>query len=134
MKSAASIIEVADIEKNDNVAKLIKCAEDMLISKDFSAINTLVANTLQCFGESGGHSISNLSLLQKDKNSALNNSIFLTKRNKIIEYEKDGTYIPICTRNAFMKYYTSSPEQLYYWSSIDQHNYYTEIATTLNKL
>ena len=76
--------------------------------------------------------ITNLTLLDKDSNSALNNSIFEIKRKRIIEREKLNTFIVICTHNVFLKYYSSTPAQLYYWNKNDRWDYLEAIKETLN--
>lgn len=78
------------------------------------------------------HSLSNLALLGRDENSALNNSVFDVKRDKIIEMDKNGCYIPLCTRRVFLKYYTQSDEnQIHFWSEKDRTAYFEAIKTTL---
>lgn len=69
------------------------------------------------------HSIDNLALLDKDTNSALNNDIFDIKRKKIIERDKNGAFIPLCTRNVFLKYYNEELAQGYFWSEEDRSQY-----------
>jgi len=69
-------------------------------------------------------SISNMALLSSADNSALSNSTFDVKRNKILEMDKDGLYIPICTRRVFLKYYTESKDhQLHFWGVQDREAY-----------
>ena len=69
-------------------------------------------------------SIANMALLSSADNSALNNSAFDVKRNKILEMDKDGSYIPICTRRVFLKYYTDSKDhQLHFWGIEDRKAY-----------
>ena len=74
-----------------------------------------------------------LALLSKKDNSTLNNSIFPVKRNKIIELEKEGKFIPLCTRNVFLKFYSNSDNQPYYWSSNDKESYYIALKETLKQ-
>ena len=70
------------------------------------------------------HSISNLALLRSDNNAALSNSAFDVKRNKIIELDKEGQYIPFCTKMAFLKYYTPSEKnQVNFWGQADRIAY-----------
>ena len=53
-------------------------------------------------------SIANLALLDHRDNAALSNSVFEVKRRDIIRRDKAGSYIPACTRNVFLKYYTET--------------------------
>lgn len=70
------------------------------------------------------HSIANLALLSWEDNAALNNSTFDVKRNRIVEMDKKGCYIPFCTKMVFLKYYTPSQEnQLHFWGAADRKAY-----------
>jgi len=69
------------------------------------------------------HGIENMALLDKDTNSALNNAIFEVKRRRIIEKDKEGVFIPICTKNLFSKYYSSQVSHMHYWSRSDREDY-----------
>jgi hypothetical protein len=78
------------------------------------------------------HSLSNLALLEISDNSALNNSAFDVKRNKIIDMDKKGDYIPICTRRAFLKYYTPSQfNQMHFWGEADRDGYINDMNYVL---
>ena len=70
------------------------------------------------------HSIGNLALLKSDDNAALNNSAFDVKRNMIISMDREGKYIPFCTKMVFLKYYSPSSEnQLHFWGQSDRAAY-----------
>jgi uncharacterized protein with ParB-like and HNH nuclease domain len=70
------------------------------------------------------HSLSNMTLLEPSDNSALNNSTFDVKRNLILKMDKTNDYIPVCTRQVFLKYYTpSESNQLHFWGQADRDAY-----------
>ena len=70
------------------------------------------------------HSIGNLALLRADDNAALNNSTFDVKRNLIVSMDKEGQFIPFCTKMVFLKYYTPSEDnQLHFWGQADRVAY-----------
>lgn len=102
-----------------------------------NALKKLQENILKLFqeiNENSIHSIDNLALLGKDNNSALNNSTFEDKREKIIELDKNGEFIPPCTRNVFLKYYTLKKNyQIYYWGMADREAYKKAITQTLKE-
>ena len=75
----------------------------------------------------------NLALISKKDNSALNKSIFPVKRAKIIALEKAGKFIPPCTKNVFLKFYSHSANQPYYWSIEDQANYFNELERVIKQ-
>jgi uncharacterized protein with ParB-like and HNH nuclease domain len=123
----AKTIEIIDIQP------YIKRIEDMLkLEKiELDNFNNLKNEIIQLFDSSSVHEIDNLALLSKKDNSTLNNSIFPVKRNKIINLEKEGKFIPMCTRNVFLKFYSNSDNQPYYWSSTDKESYLKSIKETL---
>ncbi len=78
------------------------------------------------------HSISNLALIEVGPNAALNNSAFAAKRDKIVEMDRNGQYIPFCTKMVFLKYYTKSEgNQVLFWGKNDQLSYVAAINETL---
>lgn len=77
------------------------------------------------------NNLRNLCLLDKGTNRSYKNDSFKNKRKKIIEQEKQGTFIPICTRNIFMKYYSKELKQLGQWSEIDRTAYFETIKEVI---
>lgn len=79
------------------------------------------------------HGIENLALLTTKNNSSLSNGPFIEKREKIIEMDKNGEFIPICTKNVFLKYYTNTKKlsDVYFWSKQDQEDYKGSIIKIL---
>ncbi len=70
------------------------------------------------------NTIANLALLNSKDNAALNNSTFDVKRNRIINMDKKGYYIPFCTRMVFLKYYSDSKDNiLHFWDMNDMKAY-----------
>ena len=77
------------------------------------------------------HSLSNMALLTVGENAALSNSTFDVKRIKIVEMDKNGEFIPACTRNVFMKYYSSTDTNLHFWSEEDRKAYISAMNAVL---
>ena len=78
------------------------------------------------------HSIANLALLDASDNAALSNSAFDVKRNKIVEMDKEGRFIPFCTKMVFLKYYTPSDKtNLHFWGEDDRNAYIREMNRVL---
>ena len=116
-----------------NVAADTSLADDMQAAIDkqkleraeFDELQQKVVELLSVQGNAEYlHSISNLALLRADDNAALNNSTFDVKRNLIISMDKEGQYIPFCTKMVFLKYYTPSEDnQLHFWGQSDRAAY-----------
>jgi len=66
-------------------------------------------------------------LLDRGTNRSYKNDSFKNKRNKIIENEKNGTFIPVCTRNVFMKYYSKELKDLEIWNENDRADYLDDL-------
>jgi hypothetical protein len=77
------------------------------------------------------HSVTNLALLSCGNNSALGNAVFEVKRRRILDLDRKGAYIPICTRNVFLKYYTDAEaQQAHFWSAQDRESYLAAMLST----
>lgn len=78
-------------------------------------------------------SIANLALLARDDNSVLNNSVFEVKRRHVIALDQAGSYIPVCTRNVFLKYYDThaSAQQIHFWGPRDREAYLDAMRAVL---
>ncbi len=92
------------------------------------------------FGEAGDEaaeqtmdSIGNLALLNDTINRSYKNALFPIKRSVIIERDSKGEFLPICTKNAFMKYYSDRFDQVMYWRSADARAYQAAIVGALNE-
>jgi uncharacterized protein with ParB-like and HNH nuclease domain len=75
--------------------------------------------------------ISNLTLLDSETNRGYKNAVFPLKRKTIIDREKKGTFIPICTKNVFLKYFSSYPPKISFWTQDDRENYYKDLEEIL---
>ena len=61
----------------------------------------------------------------------------MTKDGKLelIKEEKaKSSFVPICTKQVFMKYYSSIMSDANYWTKIDAEGYKRDIEECLNKL
>ena len=77
--------------------------------------------------------LGNLALLDERTNKSYKNAFFAVKRKTIIDLDRDGHFIPIATKNLFLKYYTRFPMSMLYWSSMDAKDYLCAIERKLAK-
>jgi hypothetical protein len=76
------------------------------------------------------HSVTNLALLASADNAALSNAVFEVKRRRILELDRKGAYIPVATRQVFLKYYTDADaQQIHFWSTQDREAYLRAILS-----
>ena len=75
--------------------------------------------------------LTNMALLQGDKNAAFNNKTYPEKREKLAEYEnveKKALFVPVCTRNVFFKHYSPLSSNPFVWDKEAALEYVTAIA------
>jgi len=127
---AADELGRQDTSKPTNLAAEV---DRLLGLKEISKVEfeTLQENIMARFGEPGLNTLDNLALLARNDNAMLNNGTFPQKRARIIELEKRGAFIPITTRNVFLKYYTPENLNLNYWTRTDRECYREAISETL---
>ena len=123
-----------DLTKNATLIEEIESRDKENTTEE--QFNTWFKKVIQAFNLEQNidyiHMLSNMALLGAFDNSALNNSTFDVKRDKILEMDKKGDYIPICTRRVFLEYYTSSGEtQLHFWGKADRDAYIEAMNATL---
>lgn len=136
-KTALETLPGRTTEQNTELFRRIDVSLDRI---DAAAFRVLQQEIVEIFtveeGNSLGddvHRLPNLALLSRGVNSALGNSVFEVKRNEILRRDRAGQYIPPCTRNAFLKYYTDgADQQLHLWGPQDRAAYFEEMVRILS--
>lgn len=77
--------------------------------------------------------VQNLTLLTEHDNRGIGNKFFFEKRQKLQEYYQQGSFIPACSMNVFMKFYSDNPEQMAFWDKKDRESYKIKIEQTITK-
>lgn len=138
-------IDKTDLKKVDTLKENLKHFDQEYIEEDISKGNKDllkdISEELSLFLDM--NLISNLALLDGNTNSSIGNKKFLDKRVEILKIDKLGwaevkgekrkAFIPICTKNAFLKYYTKKIDQMTYWGYQDRIDYKSAIEIQLNK-
>ena len=75
--------------------------------------------------------ISNLTLLDSATNRSYKNAVFPIKRKTIIDRDKQGVFVPICTKNVFLKYFSEYPPKISFWTQEDRENYEKDLENIL---
>lgn len=126
--------EIMDsVNEAEELVKVIESKSKKNIGNDFKTLQEKIVGQLSPKGETDTlHSIDNLALLDVSDNAALSNYVFDAKRNIIIDLDKQGRYIPYCTKMVFFKYYTPSDHvQVHFWGPEDRKAYEANIKTKL---
>ncbi len=138
--------EVDDQEKLKESKNLI----DDLRKKDLHEIKDKLLDFYNTLSNAlNKDNINNLCLLDTNTNSSLGNNDFKRKREMILETDSNGeveidgekhkVFIPITTKNVFLKYYTKKSDkiqeeiQFTYWGKKDREDYISAIEEQLAK-
>ena len=130
-RAVLASMHVADAERDQMREALVARIDARPVELTSGSFNALAAAvdsfftlTADAGTEHGPHSLSNLALLPGDSNATLSNSVFEVKRRKIIELDREGRYIPVCTRHVFLKYFPGADDgHMHFWSHRDRDAY-----------
>ncbi len=123
----------------DQLEKILTYAREILSENTFnseafeSIFNQVYSLYMPDGNDETNHSVGNLTLLDSSTNRSYQNAIFPIKRNRIIALDKTATFIPVCTKNAFLKYYSERVESMMFWYSQDSESHQramVELLTT----
>lgn len=77
-------------------------------------------------------SFGNLALLDCHTNRSYKEAQFVDKRKIIIERESKGLFVPLCTKNVFLKVYSKNLDEMDIWNENDKSEYVSAVNQTLN--
>ncbi|MDK2083317.1 DUF262 domain-containing protein [Aliarcobacter butzleri] len=122
------ILKLPNIEKTKDIILKMEKKE---FNEFFDDIQNKIEGVDNDFNK---HSIGNLTLLDNATNRAYGNAFFTIKRKTIIENDMNGTFIPICTKNLFLKYYSKNATDLQKWTEDDAESYEYAILETFKEI
>lgn len=129
-----------DGELKKQLAEVLISANDVMANKVFDSqefegvFDTVIGIYSPNADDEIDHSIGNLTLLDSTTNRSYQNAIFPIKRQRIISLDKTATFVPICTKNAFLKYYSEHVDNMMFWSTSDSRNHQAAMAEILSEL
>jgi hypothetical protein len=115
-----------------------RCAEIRSAAKfDTKGFDHLYLDILRHYGEDSDteadNLVGNLALLDAETNRSYKNSPFPVKRKIIIERDRRGIFVPLCTKNVFLKCYSKKIDNMLFWGDDDKEAYLQEIISTLTE-
>jgi hypothetical protein len=73
----------------------------------------------------------NLTLLDYETNRSYKDAPFSEKRRIIIDRESKGLFVPLCTKNVFLKVYSNDVKDMCQWEDNDKEYYICKMVETL---
>jgi hypothetical protein len=127
------------LKSQNNESDLCIKIEDFLELSQVDVTNemfdALYEEILDIFGEAtegeAVRSIANLTLLDEHTNRSYKNAPFAIKRQRLLDLDQDGIFVPLCTRNVFLKVYSRPVGNVMFWGEADQQGYQNKIRDVL---
>ena len=104
-----------------------------------SVFTSLYERVLEVFKETDqdeddvDNGIANLTLLDRSTNRSYKNAVFALKRQRLLSLDQSGIFVPLCTRNVFLKCYSPQADNVMFWSDEDRDAYLAVMVNTLTK-
>jgi hypothetical protein len=117
--------------------KEVECIDDYIAStltekfRDYGSFFDFYRDLVSVCGDFDENSIGNLTLLDAETNRSYHNALFPIKRKKIIERDMGEVFIPVCTKNVFLKMYSYKANDMMRWTNKDADDYLTAMKKAL---
>lgn len=132
-KKYLELIEKQPIDDEIAICKeLFELIETETSEEDFNSLYDRISTVFKEENPPESHNISNLVLLDAGTNRAYKNAFFPLKRMEIMKQDMHGSFVPICTKNVFMKAYSKRFDKIMYWDNTDAEDYMDAIKSVLN--
>jgi len=144
---SAVVDYISDTNRNDTEQQGVDDThEEQRIRRDaLNMVNALsidnnqfesLFNRVRSYFDSDGEqdmdeSIGNLTLLDSSTNRSYKNAVFPIKRSRIIALDKKATFVPLCTKNVFLKYYSKHVDKMFYWGAKDSQDHQAAMGEML---
>lgn len=131
------LIDVKPFFEDDEEGQLVKKEVEAWDPEDTNNDFTILYNkVVDYFNKNVGNDddindLSNLTLLDSATNRGYKNAVFPVKRKTIIDRDKAGVFIPLCTKNVFLKYFSDYPPKISFWTQEDRENYEKDLQKIL---
>ena len=115
----------------DKIDNFLDWSNKESFEKLFEEVNQYFEDKSE-FDEDNLDDLSNLALLDAGTNRGYGNEYYPFKRKTILEKDKNGIFIPMCTKKVFLKYYTKESPNMTFWGKEDRKEYLKDINEKLS--
>lgn len=122
----------AEKELREEIDEFLKLSQSEATNEVFDPLYEKILNYFNEATETEAeHGISNLTLLDQTTNRSYKNAVFAVKRQCLLDLDQAGIFVPLCTRNVFLKCYSPQVDNVMFWSEDDRDGYEKAITTAL---
>lgn len=119
-------------ELQNEIEGFIELPQKGALDTIFDPLYEQVINFFKEAEEEGmGSGISNLTLLDQSTNRSYKNAVFAVKRKRLLSLDQSGIFVPLCTRNVFLKCYSPQVDNVMFWSKDDREAYGKVMVKTI---
>lgn len=119
-------------EIQDDIRSFISLPQADAINEIFDPLyDRVITYFKEDTDESADHSIANLALLDEYTNKSYKNAVFAVKRQRVLQLDQAGIFVPLCTRNVFLKCYSPEVDNMMFWGEEDSTGYMKVMTETL---
>ncbi len=131
LRDANAYIEIDTMKGESLASRIKKC--DIDNDLEFKSLYEDIVDHFNSYLKKDDDidNISNLTLLDSETNRGYKNAVFPFKRKTIIDRDKQGVFIPVCTKNVFLKYFSKYPPKISFWTQEDRDNYEKDLYDVL---
>lgn len=119
------------IDDNESVSDIDRFINNDLKKSTPDEFVNFYLTKVEKYGSVDTDSIGNFALLDEETNKMYHNSLFPIKRKTIIERDKGEVFIPVCTKNVFLKMYSDKVDNMLVWTVDDAQSYVNAIKQAL---
>ena len=121
------------INEKQMIKSVLDLRQDKINVTEFDEVFTSIQKYFEEDKIQDKDNISNLALLDQETNRSYGNSFFPIKRKRIIANDQLGIFVPIATKNVFLKYYSQRSNNLMLWQQSDADSYLDNMKAMLNE-
>ena len=119
-------------ELRSEIEEFVKLSQKDAVDSVFDSLYERVLGIFKESDESDvDNGIGNLTLLDRSTNRSLKNAVFAVKRQRLLSLDQSGVFVPLCTRNVFLKCYSERADNVMFWSNEDRDAYVAAMVETL---
>lgn len=120
-----------EFELRSEIKAFVKLAQKDASDEIFDDLYERVISFFKESDSNVDNGISNLTLLDRSTNRSYKNAVFAVKRQRVLSLDQSGIFVPLCTRNIFLKCYSPQVDNVMFWSIEDRKAYQDVMIATL---
>lgn len=122
-----------EVELQTQIEEFIKLPPKDITDVTFDPVYLAVLKHFQETDEDeADNGLFNLALLDSETNRSYKNAVFAVKRERVLALDRNGVFVPLCTRNVFLKCYNPHVDHVMFWNEQDQQGYRLQMIDVLH--